>query len=502
MEIIGDGVVGLGLVAGKRMTKTHRLAALTPILVFTSAVVAVVSSLGAPLLPSISTHMHVPLSSAQWSLTITLLVGTISSPVMGRLGDGPHRREMMIAGLTAVTLGGVVAALASSLAVLVVGRGLQGIGLGLVPVTMAAARDYLPPERSRPTIALLSVIVSAGIGVGYPVSGLIADGLGLSAAYWFGAAVSGLALVGVVVVVPSSKDRAAARLDVPGALLLAAGLAALLLAVAEGQSWGWVSPAVLGLLAAAVIALTAWVFQQLHARAPILELRLLRHPTVLTGYVCTVVVGVVMYSYLSGISEFVQAPTSTGYGFAAPVVVAGLCLIPFSVASYAASRALPWFTARFGERGLLPVGSLVVGAAGAFFALFHTSLWEAFVMMGVLGIGIGSTFAAIPGLIVGAVPKAETGSALGAAQVARYLGYSLGSALTASVLAGHTPLGRALPTEGGYTLVLWIGVAIGIAGAVLAWTLLAPRPRPQRARAAARRGPSKSRCLIEPSRGS
>ena len=169
---------------------------------------------------------------------------------------------------------------------------------------------------------MLSVIASAGVGVGYPVSGLIAETLGLSAAYWFGTAVSGLALLGVVAVVPSSNDRAAARLDVPGALLLTAGLAALLLAVADGQGWGWTSPALLGLLAAAATALTAWVFQELHARAPLIELRLLHHPTVLTGDVCTVVVGVVMYSYLSAISEYVQAPTTTGYGFSAPVVVA------------------------------------------------------------------------------------------------------------------------------------------------------------------------------------
>jgi MFS family permease len=236
------------------MTGTRRRAALSPVLIFASMVVALISSLGAPLLPSISTHMHVALSAAQWSLTITLLVGTVSSPIMGRLGDGPHRREMIIAGLSTVTAGGVVAALASSLPVLVAGRGLQGIGLGLVPLAMAAARDHLPAERSRSTIALLSVIVAAGIGVGYPVSGLIADTLGLSAAFWFGAAVSGLALLGVVAVVPSSKDRAAARLDVPGALLLTAGLTALLLAIADGQGWGWASPAILGLLAAAVVA--------------------------------------------------------------------------------------------------------------------------------------------------------------------------------------------------------------------------------------------------------
>jgi MFS family permease len=123
---------------------------LTPVLLFTVAVVAVVSSLGAPFLPTISARLHVPLSTAQWSLTITLLVGTISSPVMGRLGDGPRRREMMIAGVAAVTLGGVVAALASSLAVLVASRGLQGIGLGIAPLAMAVARGHLPPGAPGP----------------------------------------------------------------------------------------------------------------------------------------------------------------------------------------------------------------------------------------------------------------------------------------------------------------------------------------------------------------
>jgi MFS family permease len=484
------------------MTGTRRRAALSPVLIFASMVVALISSLGAPLLPSISTHMHVALSAAQWSLTITLLAGTVSSPIMGRLGDGPHRREMIIAGLSTVTAGGVVAALASSLPVLVAGRGLQGIGLGLVPLAMAAARDHLPAERSRSTIALLSVIVAAGIGVGYPVSGLIADTLGLSAAFWFGAAVSGLALLGVVAVVPSSKDRAAARLDVPGALLLTAGLTALLLAIADGQGWGWASPAILGLLAAAVVALTTWVFQQLHASAPLIQLRLLRHPNVLTGDVCAIVIGVVMYMNLSGISEYVQVPKTTGYGFSASVVVAGLCLVPFSVASFAASRALPWSSAHFGQRGLLPAGALAMAAADAFFGLFHTSLWQAFVTMGLLGAGIGSTFAAIPGLIVPAVPRADTGSALGAAQVARYLGYSLGSAVTASVLAGHTPAGQSLPTQAGYMLVLWLGLATGVAGAALAWILPARHACVQRKPVADSREPDGSRCLIQPSRGS
>ncbi|MGF7236055.1 MAG: MFS transporter [Frankia sp.] len=463
------------------MTPARRDAALTPVLVFTTMVAAVISSLGAPLLPSIASSLRVPLSTAQWALTVALLAGAVSAPIMGRLGDGPRRRETMVAGLVAVTLGGVIAALAHSLPLLVVGRALQGIGLGMVPLTMAAARDHLPRDRVHGTIALLSICTAAGVGIGYPVSGLIADSFGLSADYWFGAVVSGVALLCVVVVVPTSTTRTAEPLDLPGVALLTAGLVALLLAIAQGSSWGWTSITVLGLIGGAAVALTAWVFQELRADTPLVELRLLRHPAVLTGDSCAIVLGVAMYMYTSAVTEFVQAPRSTGYGFSASVVVAGLCLVPLSATSLLISRALPWFTEQFGVRPLLPLGSLAVAAAGTFFALFHTSLWQALVMMGVVGVGIGSTSAAIPGLIVGAVPDRETGSAMGFYQVVRYIGFSLGSGLTASVLAGRTPAGRPLPTEGGYTLVMWIATVVCVAAAAVAWFLPArgaSRPSP------------------------
>ena len=429
---------------------------------------AVISSLGAPLIPSISTDMHVPLSTAQWSLTATLLVGAVSAPIMGRLGDGRRRRETLIGGLALVTLGGVVAALAPGLALLVVGRALQGIGLGLIPLTMAAARDHLPRERVPATIALLSVCAAAGVGAGYPISGLIADGLGLSAAFWFGAAVSAAALACVIAVVPSSSDRPAVTLDIPGALLLTAGLIALLLAIAEGATWGWTSAVVLGLLIGAAIALVAWVFQQLHARAPLVELRLLRNPAVLTGNGCAIVLGIAMYTYLSGVTEFVQTPSEAGYGFSASVVVAGLCLVPLSIFSLLASRALPWLTALVGPRAVLPLGSLVVALAGAFFAaLPHVAV------AGVRDDGDRRDRARLdlrgdPRAHRGRGPESETGSAMGFYQVVRYIGFSLGSALTASILASHTPAGQHLPTESGFTLALWIAVGICIAAAALA----------------------------------
>src|SRR5690606_17179449 len=158
--------------------------------------------------------------------------------ILGRLGDGRRRRPALIWGLAAATVGSVLAALATSLPPLLAGRALQGIGMGLVPLTMAAATD-LPAKRVPGTIALLSVAGAAGVGAGYPISGLLAGGLGLSAAFWFGAAVSAAALVCVVLVVPSSAGRAESPLDLPGAGLLTLGLLALVVAIAEGSTWGW-----------------------------------------------------------------------------------------------------------------------------------------------------------------------------------------------------------------------------------------------------------------------
>jgi MFS family permease len=446
--------------------------ALLPVLVFVTMVAAVISSLGAPLIPSISLELHVPLSTAQWSLTVALLAGAVSAPIMGRLGDGPHQRTTLIGGLAAVTAGGIVAALATNLPELIVGRLLQGVALGLVPLTIAAAREHLPGPRVPAAIALLSVCAAAGVGAGYPISGVIADRLGgLSAAFWFGAIVSGLALLCVLMVVPESSSRDTRTLDIPGALVLAFALVALLVAIAEGNAWGWSSPLFLGLLIAAGGLGALWIGQQLRVHTPLVDLRLLRHPTVLTADVCALVLGTAMYMYLSGLTEYVQTPRSEGYGFSSTIVVAGLCLVPFSIFSLTASRALPLLSRAFGDRAVLPLGSLVVAACGAFFGAFHDALWQAFGMSALLGVGLGLTFAAIPGLIVRSVPERETGSAMGFYQVVRYIGFSLGSALAAAILAARTNPDAHLPTEGGYLIVFWIGAAISVAAAALAWLL-------------------------------
>lgn len=443
---------------------------LVPVLVFVTLVAAVVSSLGAPLVPLISTELNVPLSEAQWSLTAALLAGAVCSPILGRLGDGAHRREAIAGGLAVVVVGGVIVALADSLPVLVGGRALQGVGLGLLPMALAAARDALPARELPPVIALLSVSAAAGVGAGYPLSGLTAEHLGVHAPFWFGAGFSAVAIITVIAVVPKSNGRRM-PLDRTGALLVSSGLIALLLAIGQGGSWGWGSPAIVGLLVVAVVLLAAWVPQQLSTATPLVELRLLRYRTVFTADVCAFVLGAALYMILSVVTAFVQAPSSSGYGFDASASTAGLCLVPFSVTSLLASRLLPTATRLLGPRGVLPFGCMAVAGAAIFFAVAHDALWEAFASMALLGVGLGLTFAVIPGMIVRAVPAGETGSAMGFYQVVRYVGFSIGSGLVASILASHTLAGSRLPTVDGFQTALWVVVALCAAAAAMAWVL-------------------------------
>jgi predicted MFS family arabinose efflux permease len=445
--------------------------ALVPVLMFMGMVVAVVSSLGAPLIPSIAVDYNVSVGGAQWSLTIALLVGAVTAPILGRLGDGPQRRNVMLSTLGLVMFGSILAALPLSYLWLLVGRGMQGVGLGLMPLAMTLARDQLPAPRSRSTVAILSITASAGVGLGYPLTGLFADTWGFHAPFWFGAAISALALILAAAVLPSSRHLSRRPMDATGAVLLSAGLVALLLCLSEGESWGWTSGRLLLVAVTAAALLAGWAWHQLRTSSPLVNLRLMRNRTVLTANVTGLFAGLGMYMLLPLVTRYVQAPTSTGYGFGASIVVAGLVLLPFSVASVAASRLLPVVSRRLGSRLVLPLGALFLVGSLSIFLFARAELWEAFLVLGIAGLGTGLIFAAIPGLIVGSVPSTETGSALGVNQVIRQVGFSIGSALGAAILTQHTIAPDPLPTDAGYSVSAIIGIGLCLLTALLSFLL-------------------------------
>ncbi|MGY1687763.1 MFS transporter [Geodermatophilus sp. SYSU D00867] len=469
------------------MTPSRSPRALVPVLLFVGTVVAVISSLGAPLVPAIAAATDAPLPDAQWSLTATLLVGAVATPVVGRLGDGPHRRRVVLAVLAVVTAGGVLAALPLGLGWLVAGRALQGLGLGLTPLAIATAREALTGERSRSTIAALSLTVVAGVGLGYPLAGLVAELGGVHAAFWAGAAVSLAALLAAAAVLPPAAATARRPLDVVGALLLGAGLAGLLVALGEAETEGWTSPAPWLLAGGAAAALACWVRWEARTPVPLVDLRLARGRLALTAHVAALLVGLSNYLLLASVPVLAQTPASPGPGFGASLVVAGLVLLPFSAASVLGGRLARLLADRGRQQLVLPVAAVVQAGAFVLFGLTRTELWQLFALMAVAGLGVGASFAAFPALVVAAVPPSETGSAMSLNQVLRYVGFALGSAVTATLLG-------AAPAPGGYAAIAVLGLAVCATTAVVSWLALGrAEGRPRGSGTAPRQVPGVSR---------
>jgi MFS family permease len=455
-----------------------RQRAIMPTLVTVAALVTIVSSLGAPLIPTIAHEDQVSLSTAEWLLTASLMTGALATPVMGRLADGPFKRRVIQVALALVLLGCVLSAVSTSFVTMVLGRGLQGVGLGLLPVTMALARSHLSSEKGARAIATLSVTGAVGAGVGYPVTALIAQAFDFRAAFWFGAIAVAVALVLVWVVLPGRSEAVSRKLDVVGLATLGLAVLGLVVVLSEGGGWGWTSPLTIGLAAVCVLSAGLWIHQELRTADPLVDVRQVRNRSVLTADVSGFLIALAMYLFLPIMVVFVQVPAANGYGFGASVLLSSLVLVPLSVGSFAASRCLVAYQQRFGMRSMIPFGSLMFAASALFFATEHRALWEAFVAAGLAGIGIGFTFAAMPGFIVRAVPVEETGSAIGFYQVLRSIGLSVGSALAAAILMTNTPPGQIFPHFEGFHLTLLVASAVAVVAAVLSY-LLPGRSAPQ-----------------------
>ncbi|MGW7350496.1 MFS transporter [Streptomyces sp. NPDC054784] len=441
---------------------------LVPALLFIALVVAVVGSLGTPLITTVSDEFDVSLAAAQWTLTAPLLVGAVATPVLGRLGTGPRRRQVVLATLAVVVAGSLLTVVPPSFGWLLAGRVAQGTGLGLTALMMGVARDHLPTGRSGPVIALLSVASTVGIGVGYPLAGLLTDLSGLRAAYGVGLLVTVLALAAAWRAVPQPPSGRSATVDLPGAALLGAGLLVLLLVISQSSLWTERPGAATCLLAVSAALLTAWVRRERRSEAPLVDLTLLRHPAVAGANAVMLLGGVGMYLLLTLVTRYVQTPDSTGYGFGVGVFAAGLVLVPFSVLGFVGGRLVPPLRERLDATALLAAGGTVVLAALTLFALARDQLWLSFTVMGMLGLGVGLFSAAMPAVILAVTPASETSSAMSFNQVVRSVGFSIGSALGGLTLAARTPTGARFPAEGGYGTASWLGAGMMLCTVVAA----------------------------------
>jgi predicted MFS family arabinose efflux permease len=443
---------------------SDRTGLLVGTLVFIALVVAAIGSLGAPLITSVATTYRVSLAAAQWTLTITLLTGAVAIPLLGRLGDGPRRRASVVGTLAVVVAGSLATVVPGPFWLLLAGRAAQGTGLGLTALMMATARDHLA-DRAGSTIALLSVASTAGIGVGYPLAGLLTELAGVRAAYALGLAVTAAALAAALLALPADDPARAGRpVDWAGAGLLGGGLVAVLLVTSDTDLWRTHPPAAPAVLAAGLLTLAGWVAAERRTPSPLVDLTALRHPAVAGANLVMGVSGVAMYLLLTLITRYAQTPPGAGYGYGLSTFEAGLVLVPFSALGFLAGRVVPRLGRRTGPFPLLVAAGGVVVAAFVLFAAARGALAGSVAAMAVLGFGVGGFSAAMPQAILAVTPVGDTASAMGLNQVVRAVGFSTGSAVGGLILAASTAAGGLLPRDRGYTVAAWAGVAVTALG--------------------------------------
>ncbi|MEV6349136.1 MFS transporter [Actinoplanes sp. NPDC051851] len=448
-----------------------------PVACYAVLLVSALQTLVVPVVADIQADLGVSAGAASWVVTANLLAAAVLTPLLGRLGDLHGRRPVMLGVLLVVLLGSVLGATTSSLPLLLAGRVAQAASFGLFPLAIGVLREELPPHRLTGAMALVSGMLSVGAGFGLVVTGLLMrDGGDYHRLFWLATALTVIGLIGVWLL-PRRAGAATGGLDVPGAALLGLGLVLLLLPLEEGNGWGWGSARVLGLLVAAVVVLTGFVFFERRAVHPLVSTRMLSHRPIVLANTAGLFLGFAMFAVFLGVSQLVQTPpTVAGYGFGASVLVASLVyLLPGTAGGVISAPVGGRLVARFGARATLVIAALLAGAGFAMLAALHTETWE--VIVGALVVNTAVTFgyAALPALLVANVTPAETGIANSVNSIARSVGMSLGTAFVVTMMTRNPIPGPVpLPREEQLVIVFVTGAVLAVAAA-LAVGLLLPR---------------------------
>jgi len=433
---------------------------------------AVLASAVIPALPTLQHSLNASETGVTWLLTGFLLSASIGTAIIGKLGDMYGKQRLLVWTLLALAGGTLLAALSTSLAMLIVARVIQGVAGGIFPLAFGIARDEFPPDRVAGSIGLMSAILGVGGGLGLVVGGLIDEHLNWHWLFWIPLPIMVTAAVCAWRFIPESPVRSPGRVNWTAAALMSVGLSAVLIAIAQTTTWGWTGTKTLVLLAFGLAVCCVWILVELHSSNSLIDMTMMRVRGVWTANLAAFLVGAGLYAWFLLLPQLAQLPRSTGFGYGVSVVTAGLYLLPCAVGMGALGSVAGRVERRFGSRRALVAGAAVSAVACGWLAFTSKHPYDMVVSSMLLGIGIGLAFAALGNLIVQAVPPQQTGVASGMNTVLRTLGGALGGQIAATFVAASTL--RGLPALTGFTTTFGMA-AVFLAGCA-AVALLIPSP--------------------------
>ena len=461
---------GGDVIAVRRSPRPAAEAAPAPLIAVLSLVVLTVAVLQTgvvPILGVMADQLNVSVLDISWAVTANLLAAAATTPLLGRLADLHTKKRLLVIVLVVVLAGSLLAAVTSSLAALVVARVLQGASFALYPIGISILRDELPPERLMRAMAVLSGVLGFGGGIGLVITGLlIQDDADYHRMFWFMAVFCLVELIAVILLVPQRPSRATGSVDWVGAAGLALGLSGLLLAITQGNVWGWTSAPVLGGGLGGLAVLALWWAWEVRCTHPLVSTAMLTRRPILFTNIATVAVGMGLYFGFLGLTVFVQVPIASGYGFGASVLWASVVfLLPGAFAGFVAASLSGRYIDRFGARPVLVAGAALGVAGFAMLALAHEVSWQIIAAAVLVNSYISLAYGALPALVVREVPPGETGVATSMNAIARTVGASMAAAVVAVLLARTTAAGY--PPESTFTTIFVLGALTGVVAMVL-----------------------------------
>lgn len=440
------------------------------ILAFSGILAALMQTIVIPLVGELPKLLNTSGSDASWVITATLLSAAVTTPISGRLGDMFGKRRMLIICVSTLAVGSVICAMTSYLPLFLVGRTLQGAAMSVVPLGISILRDELRPDRVPTAIALISATLGAGASIALPLSAYLAQNFDWHIMFWAAAGVSVVALVLIVIFLPESPTTNPSRFDWVGAVGLSTGLVLLLLPITKGSVWGWDSAVVIGMLCSSIVVLAVWVWFELRVDNPMVDIRVSSSRPVLLTNIASVLAGFAMFTNNLILPQLLQSPESTGYGLGRSIFVAGLCMAPGGFVMMLLSPVAGRMSTKYGPKVTLISGLSIITLGYTLASFFMSEVWELVMLSAINGAGVGLAFAAMPALIMSAVPSTESAAANGLNTLMRSIGTSVSSAVLAVLLTSLTRSagGVQVPTEQAFHLSFILGASVAALGVLVA----------------------------------
>jgi len=425
-----------------------------------------------PEIVTLSTQFKQPVSSVAWSMIIVTVVGTGVGAVAAGLGAIIGNRLMLIVLVAGILVGGVVVALSHSLTPLIIGRGIQGIGMGSLSLLIGIVATFWSGQKMRRAIGTLMTSVGIGAIAGYMLGGFIWKGGGdWHTMFWVVVGLSALALVLILSFVKETKRMKGVPIDFVGVVGLLAWSVLILVPLSQANSWGWGSSKVLELLIPGLVVLVLWVLWELRRSAPLLDLRILARMGVWQGALLWFAISIALYVTSTFIPYLFQTPHALGgYGFGKDIFIVSLALSMPGLLMLLLSPLAATFMRAIGSKGTMLLGALF-GLGGFGMAAAHGSVWMNFVWLGVFGITFAWGGTAAYAVAAEAVSPQQGVVASALLTTSMNIAASVGTALTGYILTLRTvtlkvpgaPAPVTVPASQTFT---WAAIVVGVVAAL------------------------------------